>query len=101
MGRPAYGNRGISLKKGDYVIGAVATPSNEARNKARLERYEEIGGVPTYRVGQGDAGPGERGAHEGPARPRRRLRLAVDRDRGDRFQPATARPPALPEEART
>jgi DNA gyrase subunit A len=37
MGRPATGNRGITLKKGDYVIGAAATPSNEARNKTRLE----------------------------------------------------------------
>jgi DNA gyrase subunit A len=37
MGRPAFGNRGISLKKGDYVIGAAVTPSNEARNKKRLE----------------------------------------------------------------
>ena len=38
MGRPATGNRGITLKKGDYVIGAAVTPSNEARNKQRLER---------------------------------------------------------------
>ncbi len=38
MGRPATGNRGINLRKGDYVIGAAVTPSNEARNKARLER---------------------------------------------------------------
>jgi DNA gyrase subunit A len=38
MGRPATGNRGISLRKGDYVIGAAVTPSNEARNKQRLER---------------------------------------------------------------
>jgi len=38
MGRPATGNRGIMLRKGDYVIGAAVTPSNEARNKARLER---------------------------------------------------------------
>ncbi len=37
MGRPAYGVRGISLRKGDYVIGAAVTPSNEARNKQRLE----------------------------------------------------------------
>ena len=37
MGRPATGNRGISLRKGDYVIGAAVTPSNEARNKQRLE----------------------------------------------------------------
>ncbi|HEY4356517.1 MAG TPA: DNA gyrase subunit A [Acidobacteriaceae bacterium] len=43
MGRPAFGNRGISLKKGDYVIGAAVTPSNEARNKARLERARAAG----------------------------------------------------------
>jgi DNA gyrase subunit A len=36
MGRPAFGNRGISLHKNDYVIGAAVTPSNEARNKQRL-----------------------------------------------------------------
>ena len=36
MGRPATGNRGINLRKGDYVIGAAVTPSNEARNKTRL-----------------------------------------------------------------
>jgi DNA gyrase subunit A len=43
MGRPAYGNKGISLKKGDYVIGAAVTPSNEARNKQRLERAKAAG----------------------------------------------------------
>ncbi len=37
MGRPAFGNRGISLKKGDFVIGAAVTPSSESRNKQRLE----------------------------------------------------------------
>ncbi len=37
MGRPAFGNRGISLKKGDFVIGAAVTPSTESRNKQRLE----------------------------------------------------------------
>ena len=37
MGRPATGNRGINLRKGDYVIGAAVTPSNEARNRQRLE----------------------------------------------------------------
>ncbi len=37
MGRPATGNRGVSLRKGDYVIGAAVTPSNEARNRKRLE----------------------------------------------------------------
>jgi DNA gyrase subunit A len=43
MGRPATGNRGINLKKGDYVIGAAVTPSSEARNKQRLERAEAAG----------------------------------------------------------
>src|SRR6201985_1569488 len=43
MGRPAFGNRGISLKKGDYVIGAAVTPSNEARNKQRLARAAAAG----------------------------------------------------------
>jgi DNA gyrase subunit A len=43
MGRPATGNRGINLRKGDYVIGAAVTPSNEARNKARLERAAKTG----------------------------------------------------------
>jgi DNA gyrase subunit A len=43
MGRPAFGNRGINLKKGDYVIGAAVTPGNEARNKARLERAAAAG----------------------------------------------------------
>jgi DNA gyrase subunit A len=43
MGRPAYGNKGITLKKGDYVIGAAVTPSDEARNKQRLERAAEKG----------------------------------------------------------
>ena len=40
MGRPATGNRGINLKKGDYVIGAAVTPSTEARNKIRLQLAE-------------------------------------------------------------
>jgi DNA gyrase subunit A len=43
MGRPAYGNRGISLKKGDFVIGAAVTPSPEARNKQRLARAAAAG----------------------------------------------------------
>jgi DNA gyrase subunit A len=43
MGRPATGNRGISLRKGDYLIGAAVTPSNEARNKQRLERAAQKG----------------------------------------------------------
>ncbi len=43
MGRAATGNRGINLRKGDYVIGAAVTPSNEARNKQRLERAAAAG----------------------------------------------------------
>ena len=43
MGRPATGNRGISLRKGDYVIGAAVTPSNEARNKTRLAKARRKG----------------------------------------------------------
>ena len=43
MGRPAFGNRGINLRKGDYVIGAAVTPSTESRNKTRLERAAQKG----------------------------------------------------------
>jgi len=43
MGRAATGNRGISLKKGDYVIGAAVTPSNEARQAKRRELAEKKG----------------------------------------------------------
>jgi len=37
MGRNAAGNKGISRKKGDYVIGAAITDSDEARDKERDE----------------------------------------------------------------
>src|ERR1700761_1438363 len=37
MGRNAAGNRGISLKKGDYVIGAAITDSDETRDAERDE----------------------------------------------------------------
>ena len=43
MGRPATGNRGINLKKGDYVIGAAVTPSTESRNRQRLELAAKSG----------------------------------------------------------
>jgi DNA gyrase subunit A len=43
MGRPAYGNKGITLKKGDFVIGAAVTPSPESRNKERLARAAAAG----------------------------------------------------------
>ena len=37
MGRNAAGNKGISLKKGDYLIGAAITDSDETRDKERDE----------------------------------------------------------------
>ena len=43
MGRPAYGNKGIDLRKGDYVVGAAVTPSNESREKQRRELAEKKG----------------------------------------------------------
>ena len=43
MGRPATGNRGINLRKGDYVIGAAVTPSPEARERTRRERAQALG----------------------------------------------------------
>ena len=43
MGRPAYGNRGINLRKSDFVIGAAVTPSPEAREAQRRERAANLG----------------------------------------------------------
>ncbi len=43
MGRPATGNRGIQLRKDDYVIGAAVTPSPEAREAQRRERAATLG----------------------------------------------------------
>ena len=43
MGRAATGNRGINLRKGDYVIGAAVTPSPEARERQRREKAAELG----------------------------------------------------------
>ncbi len=43
MGRAAGGNKGITLKKGDYVIGAVVTPSQERRNRQRRELAARAG----------------------------------------------------------
>jgi DNA gyrase subunit A len=37
MGRNAAGNKGITLKKGDYVIGAAITDSDETRDRERDE----------------------------------------------------------------
>jgi DNA gyrase subunit A len=43
MGRNAAGNKGISLKKGDYVIGAAVTDSDETRDKNRDECAANLG----------------------------------------------------------
>jgi DNA gyrase subunit A len=41
MGRNAAGNKGITLKKSDYVIGVAVTPSAEYRDKRRDELAAE------------------------------------------------------------
>ncbi len=56
MGRPATGNRGINLRKGDYVIGAAVTPSPEAREKARRERAGALGLTAQLEDAMGAAG---------------------------------------------
>ena len=43
MGRNAAGNKGISLKKSDYVIGAAITDSDEMRDKERDACAEKLG----------------------------------------------------------
>ena len=43
MGRAATGNRGINLRKGDYVIGAAVTPSPQSREQQRRERAAALG----------------------------------------------------------
>ncbi|HEU5351812.1 MAG TPA: DNA gyrase subunit A [Terracidiphilus sp.] len=43
MGRNAAGNRGISLKKGDYVIGAAVTNSDATRDTERDECARQHG----------------------------------------------------------
>ncbi|MGB7745335.1 MAG: DNA gyrase C-terminal beta-propeller domain-containing protein, partial [Terracidiphilus sp.] len=43
MGRNAAGNRGISLKKGDYVIGAAITDSDAIRDKERDALAAKVG----------------------------------------------------------
>ncbi len=41
MGRPAYGVKGITLRKADYVVGIAVTPSEEARRKRQQELKAE------------------------------------------------------------
>jgi DNA gyrase subunit A len=77
MGRPATGNRGINLRKGDYVIGAAVTPSNEARTRARLERAKHAGLTSQVEAAIDEAGLSieevssrpQRSGVEGPASP--------------------------------
>jgi DNA gyrase subunit A len=74
MGRPATGNRGINLRKGDYVIGAAVTPSNDARNKQRLERAAAAGLTAHAEAVIDEAGMdvnllSSRGPADGPASP--------------------------------
>jgi len=42
MGRPAYGVKGITLRKSDYVVGLAVTPSEESR-KARQKELKAEG----------------------------------------------------------
>ena len=42
MGRPAAGNKGIDLRKGDYVVGVAVTPTEESR-KARQKELQAEG----------------------------------------------------------
>ncbi len=42
MGRNAGGNKGVTLRKSDYVIGVAVTPSEAARNRKRLELAARI-----------------------------------------------------------
>ncbi|HEU5342126.1 DNA gyrase subunit A [Edaphobacter sp.] len=41
MGRPAFGVKGITLRKQDYVVGLAVTPSEEARKKRQQELKAE------------------------------------------------------------
>jgi len=43
MGRPATGNKGIDLRKGDYVVGLAVTPSDEARHAQRRQLATQHG----------------------------------------------------------
>ena len=76
MGRPATGNRGINLRKGDVVIGAAVTPSPEARERARREAATKLGLTAQLEDVLDEAGlPNtlssrpERSSVEGPASP--------------------------------
>ncbi|MGH9493570.1 MAG: DNA gyrase subunit A [Candidatus Sulfotelmatobacter sp.] len=46
MGRPAYGVRGMSLDKGDYIVGMATTPKDEKKAQSEAAKAaEEAGGI--------------------------------------------------------
>ena len=72
MGRPATGNRGINLRKGDFVIGAAVTPSPEARERQRRIKAAELGLTTQLNDVIGEAPtPTSSGAPSFPASPER------------------------------
>ncbi len=62
MGRPATGNRGINLRKGDFVIGAAVTPSPASREAQRRERAAALGLTPQLEAVIGSATSNDAGA---------------------------------------
>jgi DNA gyrase subunit A len=45
MGRPAYGVRGMSLDKGDYIVGMATTPKDVKKAEAAIEKAKAKAGV--------------------------------------------------------
>ena len=58
MGRNAGGNKGITLRKSDYVIGVAVTPSEAARNRKRLELAARIDQANGLTIDPGAMEPG-------------------------------------------
>jgi DNA gyrase subunit A len=46
MGRPAYGVRGMSLDKGDYIVGMATTPKDAKKAQAEAAKAAAEAGVP-------------------------------------------------------
>ena len=46
MGRPAYGVRGMSLDKGDYIVGMAITAKDMKKAEADVEKVKAAAGVP-------------------------------------------------------
>ena len=77
MGRPAYGVRGMGLRKRDYIVGMVVTPKNLPSHRAEKPQEE----------GRRRRGPAEPDSHDF----RERLRQAHP---GERLPTQTAAPRA-------